>query len=288
MARRSSGGIEIAHIHAVDRHGAAVDVVEAQQQLKHRRFAGARRPDQRDPLAGLHDEIDARERRGALRARIAERDLVENDAPRHRLLQRFWLGGRRDFGLDGEYFADPARRAGRRRGFAPHLRQFAERTRAQHGVKHELRQQTGGHAARQHILGAEPKHRDDAGEDQKNRAGGDEGAQPRRLARGVVNAVGRRFEPRDHRRLRAASLHRADSGQIFAGEGGGVRQRVLREARAPAHRASGHDQRRDDQRNHRQRDARQFRTRHDHHDDGADEHEQIAQGDRGRGSKRRL
>ena len=55
-----------------------------------------------------------------------------------------------------------------------------------------------------------------------------------------------------------------------------------------AHRAAGGEQRQHDDRNGDQHIGRQLRAGHDHHRDRADEHEEIAQRDRGRGAERRL
>ena len=47
---------------AVDLDRAVVHVVEAGDEVRRRRLAGARRPDERDELAGLRDEVDPLER----------------------------------------------------------------------------------------------------------------------------------------------------------------------------------------------------------------------------------
>ena len=52
-------------------------------------------------------------------------------------------------------------------------RELADRTRAEHGVKHELEQGAAGHAAVDHVAGAEPEHDDDAGKGQEQRRDGD-------------------------------------------------------------------------------------------------------------------
>ena len=72
--------IRVAHVDAVDAHRARLRIVEAQQQLEHRRLARARRADQRDVLAGGHLEREVVERRGVGPRGIAEAHAVEGDA----------------------------------------------------------------------------------------------------------------------------------------------------------------------------------------------------------------
>ena len=59
----------LAHVAAGDRDAALLRVEEAQQEVRDRRLAGAARPDERDPRAGLEPQVEAaRARAGPRRA----------------------------------------------------------------------------------------------------------------------------------------------------------------------------------------------------------------------------
>ncbi len=62
------GQRHVADVDAVDRDAAGVDFVEARQQRAERRLAGARRPDERDRLAGADVEVDIAAAPGVLGA----------------------------------------------------------------------------------------------------------------------------------------------------------------------------------------------------------------------------
>ena len=117
----------------------------------------------------------------------------------------------------------------------------------EHGVEHELRQPPAGDLAGQHVLRAVPEHADDAGEDQEDRDGGQDGAR-------AAWPRGRRRRPPRRRARSAASvgllgregLHHARRADRLGGEGGGVGQPVLRQAGALAHGAAGGHQRQHD------------------------------------------
>ena len=57
-----------AQVAAVERDRARARVEEPQQQVDDRGLAGAARPDQRDPAAGLEAEVEAVEHRGLVGA----------------------------------------------------------------------------------------------------------------------------------------------------------------------------------------------------------------------------
>ena len=71
----------VAEILAVDLDRAVIDVVEAEQQPRDRRFAGAARADDRDRAAGRHAEIDTSLQDRAARV-VAEIDMVERRSRR--------------------------------------------------------------------------------------------------------------------------------------------------------------------------------------------------------------
>jgi hypothetical protein len=94
------GGRQIAEIHPVEPHRTGDRIVEAQQQLKEGRLARAGGPDQRHPLAGLDDQVEAIECGGVRTRRIDETHRIELDAPARRGRQRLRLGRRANLGSD--------------------------------------------------------------------------------------------------------------------------------------------------------------------------------------------
>ena len=198
------------------------------------------------------------------------------------------MGGRDDPGAGREEFADPRRRAGGLADLAPDLRYLAERTRAEHGEQHELRQRAAGHAVVDHALGAEPEHHDDAGKGEEQRRHRDEGAGLGHLARGLVGAVGGEPEPVRGKSLGDERLHHPDRAEALARKRGGVGERLLRGARALAHAAARRVERQDDHRNRQQDKGRKSWAGRDHHRGRADEQEEVAQRDRRGGAERRL
>ena len=77
----------VADVLAVDLDRAAIDIVEAEQQARDRRFAGAARPDDRDGGAGRNAKIDVLQDRAArivAEIDMAKRDLAALDDQRRR------------------------------------------------------------------------------------------------------------------------------------------------------------------------------------------------------------
>jgi hypothetical protein len=138
--------------------------------------------------------------------------------------------------------------AGCLREFAPDFRQAPSDAGGNDRIEQELAERAGRERAFEHIVGADPKHGDDAAEDQgdgkagqqRARADGGAGGAHRRFRRSAVAAGGCGFA--------AEGLNGAGGRYGLVGEGGGVGKRILRGARAPAHRAAEGDQRKDDQR----------------------------------------
>ena len=145
-----------------------------------------------------------------------------------------------------------------------------------------------GHPVGDHFLRAEPKHDDDAAESEEQRRGGDDRARLGHRPRRLIGAEGGFAIAAGGEMLRQERLHDAHRRQALGGEGGRVGEPVLGAAGTLAHRASGGIERQDDDRNRRQHEGRQLRAGHHHHRDRADEQEQIAQSERGRGAERRL
>ncbi len=111
---------------------------------------------------------------------------------------------------------------------------WPKRAGAQHREQQELRQLAAGHAARDHVLGAEPQHQDDAGERQEHRGDGDDGARLGHRARGLIGGVGGGAIARGGKAFRDEGLHHAHRREALGGEGGRVGERILGEARARA------------------------------------------------------
>ena len=214
-------------------------------------------------------------------ARIGEADAVEGDFAARRLRHRQGRGRGGDQRLGLQDFREAAGGAGGGGDFAPDFRQLPERTRAEHGVEHELRQLPGGHDAGQHVARAEPQNPDHAGEGQKDREGGEDRPRLGGGAGGEIGALRRMGKPLAGDFFSAEGLHGPHRAEVFGGEGAGFGERVLRVARAGAHRAAGRHQRQHDDRNGDQHQPRKFGAGIDHQADGPEEHEQTAQGDRG-------
>ena len=73
------GGVDVAHVDAVDEHRAGGHVVEPRHELHERRLARAGRADERDGRAGGDVERDVVDG-GARRAVVAQRRVAELDA----------------------------------------------------------------------------------------------------------------------------------------------------------------------------------------------------------------
>ena len=84
----------------------------------------------------------------------------------------------------------------------------------------------------------------------------------RRRDKGALDGCG---EAARHGVLGREGLDDADRADRLPGEGGGIRQHVLRPARAQPHAAAETDQRQHDDRQRHQHEAGERRAGHDHH-----------------------
>ena len=158
----------------------------------------------------------------------------------------------------------------------------------EHRIEHELREPPRAHAAAKHVLGADPQHHHHAGEHEKD-------AIAVRIARAVMESraavkarsTAARKRPR-RQRLVGEGLQHAHRADQLGRIGGGVGERVLRRARAPADRAAEAVERQHDHRDGAEHEGGEPRARHHHHGGRADEQDQVAQGDRNRGADRGL
>ena len=164
--------------------------------MEDRAFARARRPDQRQLLAGLDRKRQPVEHRRVGARRIGKAHVAERDLAARRLRQGHRPSRRLDLRLDCQNFEQPLGGARRLRDLAPHLAQFAQTAGGEHRVEHELRQPAGGDVARQHVLRADPQHQHDAGEHQEDRDRSQHGARLGRAARGVIGLLDRGAEAR--------------------------------------------------------------------------------------------
>ena len=109
MRARNSAGSASVSLHAVEGHAARQRIVEAQDQMEDRAFAGAGRPDQRELLAGLDRERQAVEHRRFRPRRIGKAHVAERHLAARRLRQRHRLRRRLDLRLDRREFRTAAR-----------------------------------------------------------------------------------------------------------------------------------------------------------------------------------
>ena len=198
------------------------------------------------------------------------------------------MRGRGDRRLDRKNLEQPLGRAGGLRDLAADFRERAERSAGEHGVEDELAEPARGHLRGQHVLGADPQHNDHARGDEENSDAGEQRAGADRVAGGAEGALDRIAKARDAEPLVGEGLQDAHRADQLGGIGRGVGERVLRVARAAAHGAGEGVERQHDERNRRKHEGGQTRTRRHHHDAGADEQHEIAQGDRDRRAGRGL
>ena len=175
--------------HAVERDRAACRIVEAQQQMKQRALAGARRADDRDLFAGLDRQRNVVDRHHIRPRRIGEADIVEADiaARRHRQRHRLWR--RRDLRFHAQDLEQPFGGAGRGRDFAPDLAELAEAGRGERRIQHELAEPARADRAGQHVVRADPQDRHDAGEHDEDDDQREHRARPRRAARRLIGLL---------------------------------------------------------------------------------------------------
>jgi hypothetical protein len=114
----------VPQVDAVDLHGALLWIVKPQQQLEHRRLAGARRARRGDLLAGSHVETEAVERRPTRPRRIVEAHVFEGRASARRMSSESGCSGCAYLGLDAEELEQALGGAGRALHVADH---FADR-----------------------------------------------------------------------------------------------------------------------------------------------------------------
>lgn len=122
---------------------------------------------------------------------------------------------RGDIRLDAQDFEQPFRRAGRLRDLAPHLTEFAERTRCERSIENELAEPSGADLFGQDVMRADPQDRDDAGENQEDHRGGKKRARARRIARSNVGSLDFAAEPRFREAFVGEGLQRADRTDEF-------------------------------------------------------------------------
>ena len=193
--------------------------------------------------------------------------------------------GRNNLGLDREKLGDAPRGAGGRGDFVPHLRELAKRSRGEYGKQHELREQAAAHASREHVVGAEPQHADDAEERQRDGNRDEERARHRHRARRVIGPFDSAGKTRARRAFFAVSLHGRDRGEVFGGVGAGFCKQILGVARAPAHQPPRCDQRRHDGGDRDHHHQRKLWARRRHQRRRTDKHDEVAQRDRSRGAE---
>ena len=138
------------------------------------------------------------------------------------------------------------------------------------------------------LLRAEPQHDHDAAKGEKKRGNGDDPTRLRHPARRVIGVVGRVAVAVGGERFGDEGLHDAHRRQALGRESGRFGQRVLGPPRPLANRATRSEKRQHDDRNRREHISREFRAGHHHHRDRADEHEEVAQRDRGGRAECRL
>ncbi len=274
--------------HAIDAYLAILRIEEAEQQIEDRAFAGARRADDGYGVAGLHAERYAVERRQIGAAGVGEANVVERDLSARRNGKRDGESRRADFRHHGQQLGEPLGGAGGLADFAPDFGDLRKGGAGEHGVEHELAEPADRHAAVDDGRCGEPQNAGDAADDEEHGEGGEHGARPHARLGGIEGEFNIAPVAIGSRLLVGECLHGARSGKVLGRICRSLGQRVLRPARQAAHRAAERDERQNGQRDGEQHQQRQVHARHEHHDEGAKQHDEAAQRLRQRRSGNRL
>ena len=277
-----------AQVDAIDADGAALRIVEAQQQREHRALAGAGRADQGDGFAGAHVEGEVVQRGGVGTGRVVEAHLVETQRTADRSRQRQRLCRGDDFRALVEQFAQAFHRAGRAQHVAPHFRQTGHRAGGEHRVQHELAQHAGVQRAVQHVARAGPQHQGDRAEHQHDHRHGQQRAHADAPARGGQRTQDRVAVAGALDVLARVGLHRGRGIERFVGDRGGVGEAVLAGARELLHAPAEHQDRQHHGGDHQRGQPGQRRCGPHHHGARADQHHRAAQRHRHAGTDQRL
>jgi hypothetical protein len=214
--------------------------------------------------------------------------VAERHRAARRLGKRLRIGRRADRRLGCGELEQALRRSGRQLNLAPHFRKRTERGSGKRRIDDELAQRAAGQPTGQDALRAEPDNADHrAGRDEDDGAG-QQGARERAAAGGAKGALGGIGKLLTETRLLAGGLHRLNVGERFLGQRGRAGKRVLGLARQPPDLATEQHQRQHNERDGEEHEAGQPEAGHQHHGDGADQHQRIAQRDRCRGAEHRL
>ena len=232
-------------------------IVEAQQQMKDRALAGAGRTDDRDLLARPHAEADVVEHRSVLPRRIMEiAPPSKATSPRAGVGSATGCAGTVIGGLHRQDLEQPLGGAGSLRDLAPTWLSSPSAPAAKHRIEHELSEPARRDPPAQDVLRADPQHQHDAGENQENNESGQQRPRTGRLHARRGSALDRGAETRAHAAFVGEGLQDAHGTDHFRGIGRGIRKRILRGARAAAHRAAEADQRQHDDRNRAEHESR--------------------------------
>ena len=161
--------VELAHVAAADADAPFVRIVEAQQQVQHRRLAGSRLADERDDLAGRDPEIDPFERLHFGTGGIAEAHAFERD--RRLELLRPIAAIERNLRRRADELEDPVRGADRAHRLGHEPGGVAKPARDQQRVEDERDERAGREAAADNQVPADPdgEHRRAFAGDERDR-----------------------------------------------------------------------------------------------------------------------
>ncbi len=254
--------------------------METQQHRQHRALARSGRAHQRHGFAGADMQVEPVQRRRVRAVRVMEDHLVEMDRAAQRLRQGLRRGRRHDQRLFVEQFTHPAHAAGGTLQLVPDLGQCTDRTAADQRVQHELAQRAGRHAARNHIVRAQPQHRDDRTEDQHDRHCGHGGLGADAHLCGVDGGQQCRTETLAFVTLARMRLHGAHGAQGFGRQRIGVGHAVLACARNLLQAACAQHDRQYRQRDADQGEAGQTRAGDEQHHHAANDRCHAPQGHR--------
>ncbi len=276
--------IRVTHVDAVDAHRARLRIVEPQQQLEHRRLARARRPDQRDVLAGSHLEREVVERRGVGPRGIAEAHAVEGERPLRGRGQRDRVLRRADRGSDSEQFEQPLGGPRRALQVADHLADRADRAGDDRCVEHERRELASAELAGNDVVPADPENDADRAEDEQDHRRHQQRALPDPRHAGGKRGFHVHAESPPVLRLVTIGLDGAHLVQRLVHVRADVADAILARPREPAHAAPEEDDRDDHHRDACEHEQRQLRAGDRQHRESAGQQQQVADRHRSTGA----
>ena len=270
------------HIDAIQQYATDPWFKKPQQKLKDRGFPGAGRADKRHRFPGTNGQRQIIERGNLWPGRIGKAHGVKFDGTGNPIRQQV----RRDRVHDRvdcfQQLDQSLCCSGGALQFAPDFRHSSHSTGHQNRINHELHQFPGAHGSGTHVPCTDPKHPDNASEDQKDhdhrhqRPGGDP------LFGDIECPFGKAAKTRPALCLMGIGLNRLRGEKRFGCLGGTVGNPILAFTAQPAQSPAQRQDRHNDQRHNQQHQRRQFRRSEQHENQATNQDQHIARRHRNR------